>query len=136
MIEYNFPKDCASLLFAPPMCYNFIIMNGALLLLVSLVVFAGGYWLYSAFLGRRLGLDPARPTPAQAKQDGMDYVPAHPTVLFGHHFAAIAGAGPIVGPVLAAEFGWASVVLWVLLGCVFAGLGVSKFAGKHAGERA
>lgn len=118
------------------MCYNFIIMNGALLLLVSLVVFAGGYWLYSAFLGRRLGLDPARPTPAQAKQDGMDYVPAHPTVLFGHHFAAIAGAGPIVGPVLAAEFGWASVALWVLLGCVFVGLGVSKFAGKHAGERA
>ena len=96
-------------------------MNGALLLLVSLVVFAGGYWLYSTFLGRRLGLDPARPTPAQVKQDGMDYVPAHPTVLFGHHFAAIAGAGPIVGPVLAAEFGWASVALWVLLGCVFVG---------------
>lgn len=98
-----------------------MIMNGALLLLISLLVFAGGYCLYSKFLGRVLGLDPARKTPAEEKQDGMDYVPAHPTVLFGHHFAAIAGAGPIVGPVLATEFGWASVALWVILGCVFVG---------------
>ena len=55
------------------------------------------------------------------KRDGVDYVPAHPVVLFGHHFAAIAGAGPIVGPVLAAEFGWASVALWIILGCIFIG---------------
>ena len=96
-------------------------MNGGLLLLVSLGVFAGGYFLYSRFLARLLGVDAERKTPAERINDGVDYVPAHPVVLFGHHFAAIAGAGPIVGPVLAAEFGWASVALWVVLGCVFMG---------------
>ena len=54
-------------------------------------------------------------------ESGVDYVPAHPVVLYGHHFAAIAGAGPIVGPVLAAEFGWAAVALWIVLGCIFVG---------------
>lgn len=68
----------------------------------------------------------------------MDFIPAHPTVLFGHHFAAIAGAGPIVGPVLAAEFGWASVALWIVLGCIFIGAVhdmVSLFLSvRHGGE--
>ena len=79
--------------------------NGLTLLLVASACFLGGYFLYSRFLGKVLGIDPSRKTPAHTRRDGVDYVPAHPTVLFGHHFAAIAGAGPIVGPVLAAEFG-------------------------------
>ena len=96
-------------------------MNGALLLVAAGAVFLLGYLVYSKFVARRLGVDPSVPTPAVTKNDGVDYVPAHPTVLFGHHFAAIAGAGPIVGPVLAAEFGWVSVTLWIVLGCVFIG---------------
>ena len=96
-------------------------MNGAILLLIAAACFLGGYFLYARRIERLLGVDPAVPTPAFTKKDGVDYVPAHPTVLFGHHFAAIAGAGPIVGPVLAAEFGWVSVTLWVVLGCIFIG---------------
>ena len=96
-------------------------MNGALLLIIAACLFLAGYFLYARKLERILGVDPARQTPAVTKKDGVDYVPAHPTVLFGHHFAAIAGAGPIVGPVLAAEFGWVSVTLWVVLGCIFIG---------------
>ena len=96
-------------------------MNGAILLLIAAACFLGGYFLYARKIERILGVDPNVPTPAKTKADGVDYVPAHPTVLFGHHFAAIAGAGPIVGPVLAAEFGWVSVTLWVVLGCIFIG---------------
>ena len=96
-------------------------MNGAMLLLAVSACFLLGYRFYARWMERKLGVDPARVTPANAKADGCDYVPAHPTVLFGHHFAAIAGAGPIVGPVLAAEFGWLSVTLWIVLGCIFIG---------------
>ena len=96
-------------------------MNGLVLLGIAAFVLLAGYFLYSRMLSRVLGVDPSRPTPANVLRDDVDYVPAHPTVLFGHHFAAIAGAGPIVGPVLAAEFGWVSVILWILLGCVFIG---------------
>jgi len=103
-------------------------MNGLVLMLVSLAAFAAGYVFYSRFLARRLGVDADRQTPAYTKRDNVDYVPAHPMVLFGHHFAAIAGAGPIVGPVLAAEFGWASVALWVILGCIFIGAGHDMIA--------
>lgn len=96
-------------------------MNGALLLLLGCAAFVAAYFLYSRFLAKSLGVDPARPTPAHTLGDGVDYVPAHPMVLYGHHFAAIAGAGPIVGPVLAAEFGWVAVALWIVLGCIFVG---------------
>ena len=71
-------------------------MNGLTLLLGATAVFLVGYAVYSKFLSRVLGIDPSRPTPAHTRQDGCDYVPAHPTVLFGHHFAAIAGAAAIV----------------------------------------
>jgi len=103
-------------------------MNGLLLLVIALAAFAAGYAFYSKFVANRLGFDPARKTPAHEKRDNVDYVPAHPMVLFGHHFAAIAGAGPIVGPVLAAEFGWASVALWVIFGCIFLGAMHDLFA--------
>lgn len=113
-------------------------MNGAVLLLLSGAVFLLGYLFYSRFLAKKLGIDPSIPTPAITRKDGIDYVPAHPTVLFGHHFAAIAGAGPIVGPVLAAEFGWLSVTLWVVLGCVFIGAAhdmIAMFLSvRHEGE--
>ena len=96
-------------------------MNGAILLLVGVVCFTLAYFFYSKFIARAIGVDPSRPTPAHTMGDGVDYVPAHPMVLYGHHFAAIAGAGPIIGPVLAAQFGWASVALWIVLGCIFIG---------------
>ncbi len=96
-------------------------MNGALLLLIGCVAFAAAYFIYSKFIAKCLGVDPERPTPAHTLGDGVDYVPAHPMVLYGHHFAAIAGAGPIVGPVLAAEFGWLAVALWIIFGCIFVG---------------
>ena len=113
-------------------------MNGAILLLIAAACFLGGYFLYARKLERLLGIDPKIPTPAKTRADGVDYVPAHPTVLFGHHFAAIAGAGPIVGPVLAAEFGWVSVTLWVVLGCIFIGAAHDMIAlflsVRHDGE--
>ena len=96
-------------------------MNGALLLLIGIACFAAAYFLYSRFIAASIGVDPGRPTPAHTMGDGIDYVPAHPVVLYGHHFAAIAGAGPIVGPVLAAEFGWVAVALWIVFGCIFIG---------------
>ena len=95
--------------------------NGAVLLLAALLLFAAGYAVYSRFLGRVVGIDPARKTPAVTDRDDVDYMPTHPLVLFGHHFAAIAGAGPIVGPVFAAEFGWGAVALWVVFGSVLIG---------------
>jgi carbon starvation protein len=66
-------------------------------------------------------LDPNRPTPAVRHNDGLDYVPTNKYVLFGHHFAAIAGAGPLVGPVLAAQMGYLPGTMWILAGVVFAG---------------
>ncbi len=96
-------------------------MNGALLLVGSFILFGLAYHFYGRFIERLLGVDPSRPTPAHTHKDGVDYVPTHPAVLFGHHFASIAGAGPIVGPVLAAQYGWVAVVLWVVIGCIFIG---------------
>ena len=113
-------------------------MNGALLLILASVCFLAGYFLYAKLIERKLGVDPSIPTPAHTKKDGVDFIPAHPTVLFGHHFAAIAGAGPIVGPVLAAEFGGGSVALWIVLGCIFIGAAhdmISLFLSiRHGGE--
>jgi carbon starvation protein CstA len=80
------------------------------------------YRFYSLFIARTvLELDPRRPTPAVRYNDGLDYVPTNKYVLFGHHFAAIAGAGPLVGPVLAAQLGYLPGTLWILVGVVFAG---------------
>ena len=73
------------------------------------------YRYYSLFIADRvMRLDPARPTPAVRRNDGLDYVPTNRYVLFGHHFAAIAGAGPLVGPVLAAQMGYLPGMLWIL----------------------
>jgi carbon starvation protein len=81
-----------------------------------------GYRFYSRFIAERvLGLDGARPTPALLRNDGLDYVPTDRWVVFGHHFAAIAGAGPLVGPVLAAQMGYLPGLLWLLVGVLLAG---------------
>lgn len=96
-------------------------MNAALLLLLALIALLAGYVFYGRFLSRRLDIDPERPTPAHTREDGIDYVPARAPVLFGHHFASIAGAAPIIGPVTAAVFGWIPVLLWVLIGSIFLG---------------
>ena len=96
-------------------------MNGAVLLALSCVLFYLAYQVYGRLVERVFGVDPARPTPAHTLRDGVDYVPTHPAILFGHHFASIAGAGPIVGPVRAAQFGWAAVALWIVLGCILIG---------------
>lgn len=96
-------------------------MNSVILMCGATVCFLLAYLFYSKFLAKLIGVDPARPTPSHTQYDGIDYVPAHPAVLFGHHFAAIAGAGPIVGPIFAAEFGWGAVAAWVILGCIFIG---------------
>jgi len=97
-------------------------MNTFPIMLATLCVFALGYRYYSAFLAAKvLVLDDRRTTPAHEFDDGHNYVPSPKWVLFGHHFAAIAGAGPLVGPTLAAQFGFAPGFLWILLGAVFAG---------------
>jgi len=81
-----------------------------------------GYRLYSAFIGAKLlALDNSRATPAERREDGRDFVPTNKCVLFGHHFAAIAGPGPLVGPTLAAQFGYLPGTLWLIAGAVFAG---------------
>lgn len=97
-------------------------VNALWLLTAALCVYALAYRFYSAFLANKvLELDDKRMTPAIRLNDGLDYVPTHKAVLFGHHFAAIAGAGPLIGPVLAAQMGYLPGTLWILLGVVFAG---------------
>jgi carbon starvation protein len=97
------------------------------LLFSSALLLAVGYRYYGAFLERRCGIDPERETPACAMNDGVDYVPTPASVLFGHHFSSIAGAGPIVGPIIAASiFGWLPTWCWIMLGSIFVG-GVHDF---------
>ncbi len=97
-------------------------MNSLTLLVIALCVFALAYRYYGAFLAAKVAvLDSKRATPAYAQRDGKDYEPTNKWVLFGHHFAAIAGAGPLVGPVLAAQYGYFPGALWILIGAVFAG---------------
>ena len=98
-------------------------MNTLVLLLVCTALLACGYLFYGRWLCKQWGVDETNsiPTPAHTMTDGMDYVPAKPQVLMGHHFSSIAGAGPITGPIAAAMFGWLPVTLWVLVGGIFFG---------------
>jgi carbon starvation protein len=98
------------------------VMNTFPVLLGALCVYAIAYRYYSAFIAAKaLALDDRRTTPANAYPDGHNYVASPKWVLFGHHFAAIAGAGPLIGPTLAAQFGFAPGFLWILIGAVLAG---------------
>ena len=97
-------------------------INAIWLVAASIAVFVIGYRFYGTFVNDRvLQLDPTRATPAVLRNDGLDYVPTDKWVVFGHHFAAIAGAGPLVGPVLAAQMGYLPGTIWILFGVVFAG---------------
>ena len=96
-------------------------MNAAWVMVFSVLYFAAAYVFYGRFLKKVFGIDNSRPCPSHELNDGIDYVPTPMPVLFGHHFASIAGAGPIVGPVLAAQFGWLPALLWITIGCVFIG---------------
>ena len=97
-------------------------INAMWLVAAALAVFAIGYRFYSRYIAdTALRLDAGRATPARRRNDGLDYVPTDRYVLFGHHFAAIAGAGPLVGPVLAAQMGYLPGTLWILAGVIFAG---------------
>jgi carbon starvation protein len=97
-------------------------MSTLALLMGALCIFALAYRYYSAFLAAKvLTLNDSRSTPAHVYEDGHNYVPSPKWVLFGHHFAAIAGAGPLIGPTLAAQFGFAPGFLWIVLGAVLCG---------------
>ena len=120
-------------------------INAVWLVVAAVCTYSIAYRFYSLFLSRKvLGLDARRVTPAHRLKDGLDYVPTNKYVLFGHHFAAIAGAGPLVGPILAAQMGYLPGTLWLLIGVVFAGA-VQDFVvlflstrrdGKSLGEMA
>ena len=108
----------------PQNAFEFIIqrMNAFPLLLVALAVMAISYRYYSAFIAAKVvALDDSRLTPAHAYNDGQNYHPTNKWVLFGHHFAAISGAGPLIGPVLATQFGFLPGYIWLLFGVCIGG---------------
>ncbi len=109
-------------------------MNGLALLLGATFIFIVAYITYGSWLAKKWGVDPSRPTPAYTQKDGIDYVPTQPAVLLGHHFSSIAGAGPIVGPISAAVFGWIPVCLWIIIGSIFFG-GVHDYGSMVASLR-
>lgn len=97
-------------------------VNALWLVVAAVACYSIAYRFYSLFIARRIfELDDRRLTPAERNNDGLDYVPTNKWVLFGHHFAAIAGAGPLVGPVLAAQMGFLPGTLWILIGVMMAG---------------
>ena len=96
-------------------------MNGIVLILLAIAIFVIAYLTYGRWLAKQWGIDPTRKTPAHEMEDGVDYVPAKAPVLLGHHFASIAGAGPINGPIQAAFFGWVPAFLWIVIGGIFFG---------------
>lgn len=114
-------------------------MHALYLVIPTLCVMAIAYRYYSAFIAAKvMVLDDTRKTPAHTKYDGSNYYPTSRWVLFGHHFAAIAGSGPLIGPVLAAQFGWAPGFLWLLAGVVLAGAvhdSVTLWASTRRGGR-
>ncbi|HOC89545.1 MAG TPA: carbon starvation CstA family protein [bacterium] len=105
------------------------------ILLAAVLLFLLAWRFYGAFLDRQFSIDNATPTPSHADFDGIDRVPAPKPVLLGHHFSSIAGAGPIVGPIIATvAFGWLPTLLWIILGSIFIG-GVHDYASLVASIR-
>lgn len=96
-------------------------MSAVILIILAVLCFAAGYIFYGRFLSKKLGINPEQATPAHSMRDNVDYVPAKAPVLLGHHFASIAGAAPIIGPITAAVFGWVPVFLWIVFGSIFIG---------------
>ena len=104
-------------------------MSALSLALVTIVLYLIAYRFYARLVAKQLDIDPGRPTPAHTEYDGVDYVPAKNwLVLFGHHFSSIAGAAPVIGPILALSiWGWGPTIIWIILGVIFIG-GVHDFA--------
>src|SRR2546426_1488653 len=97
-------------------------MNALPIIVGALCLMAISYRYYSAFIAAKvLALDDSRPVPSDTMYDGHNYYPTNKWVLFGHHFAAISGAGPLIGPVLAAQFGFLPGLLWLVIGVVIGG---------------
>lgn len=97
-------------------------INALWIVVASVCIYLIAYRFYGLYIAKNvLAVDPTRMTPAVRHNDGLDYVPTDKKVLFGHHFAAIAGAGPLVGPVLAAQMGYLPGMIWLLAGVVLAG---------------
>src|SRR5687767_3025116 len=97
-------------------------VNAMWFIVASICVYALGYRFYSAFLAAKVfALDSTRATPAERFSDGRDFMPTNRWIVFGHHFAAIAGPGPLIGPTLAAQFGYLPGTLWILIGAVLGG---------------
>lgn len=120
-------------------------ISAAWLIIAALCTYAFAYRFYSRFIARKIyQLDDNRATPAEVHNDGKDFVPTNKFVLFGHHFAAIAGAGPLVGPILAAQMGYMPSILWIIVGAVIAGcvqdfitlVGSMRRDGKSLGQMA
>ena len=109
-------------------------MTALLIILAAVALLVIGYVVYGSWLAKQWGIDPTKKTPAYEKTDGVDYVPAKPAVLMGHHFSSIAGAGPINGPIQAAVFGWVPVFLWCVIGGIFFG-GLQDFGSLFASIR-
>ena len=97
-------------------------INALWIVVAAVCIYLIAYRFYGLYIAKKvLAVDPTRMTPAVRHNDGLDYVPTDKKVLFGHHFAAIAGAGPLVGPVLAAQMGYLPGMIWILAGVVLAG---------------
>ena len=96
-------------------------MSLSILLLISAIILLLAYRVYGKFVYNKFGLSDARKAPSHTHRDGIDYEPSKPIVVLGHHFASIAGAGPIVGPIIAVTFGWIPAVIWILVGGIFFG---------------
>ena len=106
-------------------------MTGLMLLGIALVVCACGYFIYGRWPVRLWGVDPNARTPAYVHEDGNDYVPSSKFTVFAHQFSSITGAGPVTGPIIAAMFGWAPVMLWLMIGGIFFGA-VQDFTALYA----
>ncbi|MBQ5538455.1 MAG: carbon starvation protein A [Treponema sp.] len=109
-------------------------MTALLIIIAAVALLFCGYVFYGSYLAKQWGIDPSKKTPAHTRTDGVDYVPAKPAVLMGHHFSSIAGAGPINGPIQAAVFGWVPVFLWCVIGGIFFG-GLQDFGSLFASIR-
>ncbi|MFZ9187243.1 MAG: carbon starvation protein A [Algoriphagus sp.] len=96
-------------------------MSLSILLLISAIILLLAYRIYGRYVYNKFGLSDARKAPSHTHRDGIDYEPSKPIVVLGHHFASIAGAGPIVGPIIAVTFGWIPAVIWILVGGIFFG---------------
>lgn len=97
-------------------------MNAAVATAIAFAVYVAGYLIYSRYLARNVfELRPDHPTPAHELEDGVDYVPTRPAVLFGHHYASIAGLAPMLGPAVAVIWGWLPAMAWIVLGALFVG---------------